>query len=452
MIASTIFALDQLSSTKGRVRRACVFAVAIVFALLAPQAKVHAQSIRPAQLEQLRIQANQALFIDSPLPPLAAHTFATLPVNDNVRIEHVTFATQFGMRVPAIIYVPTHHRGKVPAIVVVNGHGGDKSSWYAVYTGLLYATAGAVVVTYDPIGEFERSVTRASEAGEHDKPIPGLTHPERVGGLMIEDVQQAVRYAACRPEVDSSRIAVLGYSMGSFHTILATALAGPQLPKIRAVVLSGGGNLDGANQYWDQGRTLNCQAGPYRALDFFPGGGDARGPILYALRARSGPTLLMNGTEDHLITQFNELEPFFVGLRDRIAAVSGSRTNLPETIWYEHVGHRPSFIDRDAALWLNKQLHFPNWTDAQIQAFPTIKAADWVTQTGVRISRGYIVEPKEGGINALDLHLPGLTREQLSAVPLDLWQKDPALYTLPGWIPHALAAESTASSVQSNHP
>jgi len=432
-------------------RALCVKAFAFAIALL--PAITHAQTLTPAQLKSLRVRANQALFIDSPLPPLTAHTFATLPVNANLRIEHVTFATQFGVRVPAIVYVPMHPHGKVPAIVVVNGHGGDKSSWYAVYTGLLYATAGAVVVTYDPIGEFERSVTRASEAGEHDKPIPGLTHPERVGGLMIEDVQQAVRYAVSRPEVDTTRIAVLGYSMGSFHTILATALAGPQLPKIRAVVLSGGGNLDGANQYWDQGRTLNCQAGPYRALDFFPGGGDARGPILYALRARSGPTLVLNGTEDSLITRFNELEPFFVDLRNRIATITGSRTNLPETVWYNNVGHRPSFMTRAAAIWLDTQLHFPNWTIAQIEAFPTVRSADWVTQTGVRISKGYIVEQKEGGILALDLHLPGLSREQLTAVPLDLWEKDSTLYTLPGWIPHALAAESTASSsVQSKHP
>jgi dienelactone hydrolase len=414
---------------------------------------LQAQPLTSNELESLRGGANRALFIDAPLPPLAAHTYSKLPVNANVRIEHVTFATQYELRVPAIVYIPTHHHGKVPGIVVVCGHGGDKSSWYAVYTGLLYATAGSVVVTYDPAGEFERSVTRGSETNEHDKLIPGLTHTERVGGLMIEDAQQAIRYTASRPEVDASRIAVLGYSMGSFHAILASALSGPRLPAIRALVLSGGGNLDGADQYWDSNPKPNCQSGPYKALDFFPGGGDARGPILYALRARSGPTLALNGTEDSLITKFNELEPFFVDLRNRIAAVTGSRANLPETIWYEHVGHRPSFMTRAAALWLNQQLHFPNWTDAQINAFPTVRAVDWVGQTGVRISRGYQIEQKEGGILALDLHLPGLTREQLTAVPTDEWQKDPTHYTLPGWIPHALAAESTASSsVQSKHP
>lgn len=50
--------------------------------------------------------------------------------------------------VPAIVYRPdphtTHWRGKLPGIVVVNGHGGEKFSWYAFYSGMLFARAGAV--------------------------------------------------------------------------------------------------------------------------------------------------------------------------------------------------------------------------------------------------------------------------------------------------------------------
>jgi dienelactone hydrolase len=410
-----------------------------------------AQTVAPSQLEHLRQQAVHALSIDDPLPPLQTHSYGNLQANANVRIEHVTWQTQFGQRVPAVIYVPTHTHGKAPAIVVVNGHGGDKSSWYAVYTGLLYASAGAVVVTYDPVGEFERSVTQGSETGEHDKLIPGLVHTERVGGWMIEDVLQAVRYAASRRDVDATRIAVAGYSMGSFHTLLAAALAGPQVPRIRAVVLSGGGNLDGHNEYWDSNPKPNCQSGPYTALNFL---GD-RGATLYALRAKSGPTYVMNGDQDSLITKFNETEPFFVGLRERIAAISGSQQNLPETIWFPGAGHRPSWVTRPAALWLNHQLHFPNWTDAQINALTTTRAADWAAKTGVRVSRGYQVEQKEGGVLALDLDLPGLTREQLKAVPEADWQRDHALYTIEGWTPKALEADakSTASApVQSVHP
>ena len=412
----------------------------LLIALLLTATLAPAQTT-PAQLEHLRIQATHALFLDTPLPPLTPKTFATFDATPNIRIEHITFATQYGMRVPAIVYIPTHLKQKAPAIVVVCGHGGDKSSWYAVYTGMLYATAGAIVVTYDPIGEFERATTRASEAGEHDKLIPGLTHTERVGGLMIEDAQQALRYAASRPEVDPTRIAILGYSMGSFHAILAAALAGPQLPRIRALVLSGGGNLDGPNEYWDSNPKPNCQSGPYEALNFMNSGTADRAAILYALRARSGPTLVLNGTQDSLITKFNEQEPFFVALRDRIATVTGSRTNLPETLWFPGAGHRPSWMTRPAAIWLDQQLHFPNWTESQIESFTTIRAVDWVTQTGVRISHGYQVEQKEGGIQAIDLHLPGLTRDQLTAVPQALWQQDPKPYTLEGWTPNALAAD-----------
>jgi dienelactone hydrolase len=425
----------------------------ILIALLLVTTITNAQRTTPAQLEHLRQQAVHALAIDAPLPALAPHNFGSLDATPDVRIEHITFATQYGMRVPAIVYVPKHVAHKAPAIVVVCGHGGDKSSWYAVYTGLLYASAGAVVVTYDPIGEFERATTRGSEAGEHDKLIPGLTHTERVGGLMIEDAQQAIRYAASRPDVDTHRIALVGYSMGSFHAVLAAALAGPQLPRIRALVLSGGGNLDGHEEYWDSGSKPNCQSGPYKALNFL---GD-RGAMLYAMRAQSGPTLVLNGTEDSLITKFNEQEPFFNKLRPRIAAITGSQTNLPETLWFAGAGHRPSWITRPAAIWLDQQLHFPNWTEAQIESFSLVRAGDWVAQTGVRISRGYQVEQKEGGILAIDLHLPGLTREQLTTVPEAEWSANPAPYTLDGWTPHALAtdhaAESTAAtSVQSQHP
>ena len=404
----------------------------------------HAQRLTTTQLAHLQVQATHALHVDTPLPPLAPHIYGTLDATPDITVTRVTYATQYGMRVPAIVYAPKHPHGKLPAIIVVCGHGGDKSSWYAVYTGMLYASAGAVVVTYDPAGEFERSVIRASESNEHDKLIPGLTQTERVGGLMIEDAQQAVRYAASLPQVDRNRIAVVGYSMGSFHALIAAALAGPQLPRIRALVLSGGGNLDGANEYWDSNPKPNCQSGPYKVLDFFPGGADNRGPILYAMRAQSGPTLVLNGTEDSLITKFNEQEPFFEKLRPRIAAITGSQTNLPETLWFAGAGHRPSWVTRPAALWLDQQLHFPNWTEAQIESFPTIRAADWSAQTGVRISHGYQVEIKEGGVPALDLHLPGLTREQLTVVPEAEWRANPAPYTLDGWTPHALAAQNAS--------
>jgi pimeloyl-ACP methyl ester carboxylesterase len=391
----------------------------------------HAQTATPAQLDRYRTQITQALFIDNPLPPLDPQAFGSSNPTKDIRIERVSFATQYGMRIPAIIYIPTHIKTQAPAMVIVAGHGGDKTSWYEIYAGLLYARAGAIVLSYDPIGEGERNLTRASETRSHDAPIPGLDPPARIGGLMIEDVLQALRYIAQRKDVDSTRIALLGYSMGTFHAALASAIT--ETP-VRALVLSAGGNLDGPDEYWDSGNKINCQSGPYKQLLFL----EDRGATLYALRSQSGPTLIMNGEQDGLITKFNAQEPWFDDLRQRIFALTGSRINLPETVFYPNAGHRPSWVDRDAVLWLNRQLLFPNWADATIKAFPTIAAHAWATHTNTHIATAYDNDLQEGGVPAIDVRLPGIPRAQLQAIPDAEWQQHRDQYTLEGWIAHAV--------------
>ena len=358
-----------------------------------------------AQYAQWRKQIKQALFIPETLPAVAPHNYGTFTPVDGVTAERVSYVTLYGMRVPAIVYRPTKSTGRIPGIVIVNGHGGDKYSWYAFYSGILYATAGAVVVTYDPVGEGERNPTHAS-VNIHDTFIPGPQMPERMGGQMIADILQAVSYLAQRPDVDPARIAVLGFSMGSFHAAIAGAID----PRIHALVLSGGGNLSGAGDYWDISPKVMCQSGPYKALSFL----GERGPVLYALNQDRGATFIINGTADKVVTSHNNLEPFFVTLRDRTAAVSGTRANLFETWWFPEAGHRPNFITRPGALWLEDQLHFPNWTAASLKALPEITIAAWNAQSAAT---------PDGNFLAVDVGVPHLTRDQLQAVPDAEWQQ-----------------------------
>jgi dienelactone hydrolase len=161
--------------------------------------------------------------------------------------ERVSYATGYGLRVPAIVYRPAAAGGKMPGLVAVNGHGGDKYSWYAFYAGILYARAGAVVVTYDPIGEGERNAQRKSGTRQHDRDVDPPEMARRMGGLMMTDVMQAVSYLAQRPDVDAQRLAAMGYSMGSFVLGLTCAVE----TRLHSCVLVGGGNLDGEGGYWD---------------------------------------------------------------------------------------------------------------------------------------------------------------------------------------------------------
>jgi dienelactone hydrolase len=209
--------------------------------------------------------------------------------------ERVSYATDYGLRVPAIAYHPKQRpAGKMPGIVVVNGHGGDKYSWYALYTGMLYAQAGAVVLTYDPIGEGERNAQRKNGTRQHDRDIEPSEMARRMSGLMITDVMQAVSYLAQRPDTDPKRLAALGYSMGSFVLGITCAVD----TRLNSCVLAGGGNLDGPGGYWDSSSKKMCQAIPYQALTFL---GD-RGAVLYNLHAARGATLIINGTADDVVS------------------------------------------------------------------------------------------------------------------------------------------------------
>src|ERR1700679_2640576 len=189
----------------------------------------------------LRAKIRKTLFIPQELPRLEARSYGKWAPMAGVVAERVSFATSSGMRIPGIVYRPAALSGKAPGMVVVNGHSGDKSTWYAFYTGMLYAKGGCVVLTYDPLGEFERNEERKSDARLHDTVLPEPEMKLRVAGQMIADILQAVDYVRQRPEVDSKRLAVVAYSMGSFQSAIAGALD----RRFRALILSGGGNLDG---------------------------------------------------------------------------------------------------------------------------------------------------------------------------------------------------------------
>jgi len=398
----------------------------------------------PVQMELWRKQICKALFIPDKAPEIAANDFGSFAVTPGVIAHRITYGTQYGMRIPAIVYVPEKPKGKLPAVVIVAGHGGDKTSWYEVYAGLLYAQAGAVVITYDPIGEDERSGTHASEAREHDNVIPGAQSPARMGGLMIGDVVQAVSYAFSRGDVDPKRIAVLGYSMGSFHAAIAAAID----PRISALVLSGGGDLDGNGGAWDTSTKTMCQGGPYQALSFLPD----KGAILYALHQQYGATLILNGLEDGLVTKPNHLDSFFNDLTSRIAAIADTKASRLQYRFYPGVAHRPSWVNTDAAVWLNMRLNFPNWQGVDISALPTTHIAEWAAATGAHINKGYAEEPREGGIRAVGTGFLAPTHDELQAVPMAEWTAHRADYIWETWAKHTLEKQGLPATLPAgNH-
>lgn len=372
----------------------------------------------------------RALHVPDPLPDLSPRVHGSFEPEPGIVAERVTYGTQFGLRVPAIVYRPRTVTGPAPALIIVNGHGGDKFSWYAFYSGVAYARAGAVVLTYDPAGEGERNRDRRSGTRAHDKVEPPEELGRRLGGLMVTDVMQAVSYLRTRPEIDPRRIAAAGYSMGSF----ILALAGAVDTRLRACVLVGGGNLDGPDGYWDRSKPM-CQGTPYRALAFL---GD-RPAAIYALHAARGPTLVHNGTEDTTVSVPSLGEEHMLSLRARVAASRGSETDVFDLGWVPAAGHRPYFVTKPVARWLERQLDFPHWDDPAIVALPETHIAPWAKSQAVDLDPRYAIEHREGGTRAIGAHVPGLRREQLFVIPAAEWAGEKDRFIHESWLREAKA-------------
>ena len=422
-----------------------------------------AQQMSPRDREQRdaawRAEIRRTLYVPEHLPGLEAKVWSSFSPVAGVLADRVTYRTADSMLVPAVVYRPDpkvlHWTGKLPGVVIVNGHGGDKFSWYAFYSGMMFAKAGAEVVTYDPIGEGERNAEKKSRTGAHDRwvdppaPLPRTDWGQRLGGLMQADALQAVRYLQSRPEVDPKRVALVGYSMGAFISGIAGAIWSPQDgPALRAVLLSGGGTYDDAadgGKSFDVG-SLPCQAPVWLSLKVLGDEFHKRGAVLYALNADRGPMLVENGSEDEVMDIPHRSPEWFADLRAQAVALHGSEQNMFTTHVDPGKSHRTAWVERPGVEWLEQQLHFAIWTPAQIAAMPTTHVSTWAAANGVDITPNYLRETREGGLDALGTGLPGIPREQLMVLPDAQWEELKGQLTYEAWAAKMKAEEARAAA------
>lgn len=387
---------------------------------------ISAQKTDEFQEHNFRNQIRSALFIPDDLPPLDVNLHGKFSPMTGVTVERITYNTLLGLRVTALIYLPDPRPvGKIPGLIIVNGHGGDKYSWYSFYSGLLFAKSGSAVLTYDVIGEGERNINRKSGTRAHDVRLEPLEMGCRMGGLMVSEVMQAVSCLYQRDEIDKNRISALGHSMGSFVLSLAGALD----TRIHSVVLSGGGNLDGPDGYWDNSKPM-CQGIPYRSLTFL---GD-RPVVIYSLHASRGPTLIYNGFQDGIISASPPGSwEFFDELYNRTAAFRGSTQGLFEYSFTEG-GHRPYFVTKPVIIWLEKQLDFPNWSEEEINKMPVTHISEWAKENNVSLDPTYLNEMSHGGTMALGIGIPAPTRNDLSVFTQEEWETIKSKFIYESWV------------------
>lgn len=191
---------------------------------------------------------------------------------DGLAIEHLSWQLPYGPSTDAVLLKPANARGKLPGIVGLHDHGGNKYFGYRkitrisaeqhpmmvkhqahYYGGFAWANElarrGYAVLVHDTFTfgsrrmryadlpqiikrdlaevnpEAQEEIDKYNRfAGEHEHLIAksltcaGLTWP----GIFVNDDQRAVDYLCSRPDVDASRVGCCGLSGGGLRTVYLT--------------------------------------------------------------------------------------------------------------------------------------------------------------------------------------------------------------------------------------
>lgn len=169
--------------------------------------------------------------------------FGQIVAEDYV-IEKLAFESSPGHFVPSLLYKPKAISGPLPAIISPCGHspvGKAAGTYQVLHINLV--KRGFIVLTYDPIGQGERSqFWNVAEAKSRFNLVCGehavLGNPLYLLGTSLAryrilDGLRAIDYLTSLPEVDSDRIGCVGNSGGGTLTAYVSALD----PRIKAAAI-----------------------------------------------------------------------------------------------------------------------------------------------------------------------------------------------------------------------
>jgi dienelactone hydrolase len=157
--------------------------------------------------------------------PLAVH-LRSREERDGLRWERVSFVSEPGVTVPALVARPIGPVEPLPAVVVLHGLGGTKEGMAGLMTDL--ARRGYLALAIDARWHGERgpglqaAMIRAYREG-HGHPYVFDT---------VFDLFRTLDYLQTRPDVDPERLGMIGVSMGGQETWITAALD----PRVKVAV------------------------------------------------------------------------------------------------------------------------------------------------------------------------------------------------------------------------
>lgn len=215
--------------------------------------------------------------------------------------------------VPATLLVP-HGEKPVPAALLIHGYSSRKEHM-AENVGRLLLGHGIASLAID----LPLHGTRRDPVGQQ-----ALSNPlelVRLWRLAVTETRLAVHYLRARDEVDAGRVAVVGYSLGSF---LATLLAAEE-KSIRALVVAAGGDLPTGIPFGALARTV---------VD----------PLRSVRKLAGRPLLIVHGKRDRTVKP------------EQARRLYEAAHDPKEIRWWDTGHHLPAEAIEHAAAWLEERL------------------------------------------------------------------------------------------------
>jgi dienelactone hydrolase len=234
----------------------------------------------------------------------------------DVDIRYFRFKDADGQVVPALLCTPHGKKGPFPVVVAVHGLGSNKAQVCGQVAPALTRRGVAVIAPDLPLH---------GERPGDPHTIFNLKDPFKAFKLYREaviDVRQCIDLAAERPELDTSNVTLVGYSMGSW----INSVAGPCDERVKQMVLMVGGARD---------------VPPAAAI--IPQLAAIQPQLAIAHFAR--PLLMLNGQQDHTVTP-TMAKTLYAAAHDP-----------KEQIWYPSGHHLPNDAYEKAASWIDELLH-----------------------------------------------------------------------------------------------
>lgn len=221
----------------------------------------------------------------------------------------VTYRLDDSHVVPAILLLP-EAASSVPAALMVHGYSSRKEA-LAEPVGEALLRRGIASLSIDlPLHGTRADPLQRQSAREPLKLVA-------LWRQALSDVRLGLRYLGARTEIDRNRLALLGYSMGSFLSVVVAA----DEPAVRAVVLAAGGDLPEGTPFAGVARMV---ADPIRAVR----------------KLNGRPLLMVHGRRDRTVTPAQAQRLFDAAHEPK------------ELRWFDAGHYLPSAASEAVAEWL----------------------------------------------------------------------------------------------------